>query len=68
MQRPFRLLPRPRDYGATGRLGFATPLGIFSPITNHQSLHAAGEQTLLHRRMHAPVSVDDLGDSEIDGY
>jgi hypothetical protein len=30
MQRPFRLLPRPRDYGATSRLGPPTPL---EPIT-----------------------------------
>jgi hypothetical protein len=25
MQRPFRLLPRPRDYGATGRMGERPP-------------------------------------------
>ena len=25
VQRPFRLLPRPRDYGATSRLGAAPP-------------------------------------------
>jgi hypothetical protein len=37
MQRPFRLR---KAYGATGRLGPATPLRHQSPITNHLSLPA----------------------------
>jgi hypothetical protein len=43
MQRPFRLLPRPRDFGATGRLGRATSQRVvatfhLSPFTFHFSL------------------------------
>src|ERR1700732_3847928 len=40
MRRRFRLLPRPRDYGATGRLGPATCSAThhLSPLTSHISL------------------------------